>query len=235
MSRTVRFLSECQERNFTSWPIRSVVCGLITVYVFCLGRAKETADSAREKQSSIFSGACRAYRTGPASPLGPEDIAGRNPRPPGHSYCSRVPTPDMKKIRVSIKKARGIPNITIVPDFEFPDMPCMKKLSSDKQASVHWSAARTKSARGPMYKPLVKRTFLSPHQLIMGIRLFVHPKILPGQLPTMPLWARGTVVSWANRPTSVLAQPGPARPAAPPHAAPPRTARGMSGFWNRQI
>ena len=51
----------------------------------------------------------------------------------------------------------------------------------------------------------------------------------------MPLTARGTVVSWANRPVGIPSYPAPPRPAAPPYAAPLRPARGMSGFWIRHV
>ena len=49
----------------------------------------------------------------------------------------------------------------------------------------------------------------------------------------MPWKARGTVVSWANRPLGVPSCPAPPCPAALPCAALPRPARGMSGFWIR--
>ena len=54
-------------------------------------------------------------------------------------------------------------------------------------------------------------------------------------MPWKPWGAEGTVVSWANRPVGVPLCPAPLRPAAPPCAAPPGPARGMSGFWIRQL
>ena len=60
--------------------------------------------------------------------------------------------------------------------------------------------------------------------------LKIGPKIEIG-----PLSARGAVVSWANRSVGVPSCPAPPRPAAPPCAAPTRPARGMSGFWIRQV
>ena len=49
------------------------------------------------------------------------------------------------------------------------------------------------------------------------------PESSSGQLISMAWRARGSVVSWADRPLGV-----------PSCAAPPRTACGMSGFWIRQ-
>ena len=63
----------------------------------------------------------------------------------------------------------------------------------------------------------------------MGLCLSALPKSRSGHLSTMLWEARGTVFSWAKRPVGV-----PSCPAltAPPRAAPPRPARGMSGFWS---
>ena len=47
--------------------------------------------------------------------------------------------------------------------------------------------------------------------------------------------ARGRVVSGPDRPNGVPSYPDPPRPAAPPCAAPTRPARGVSGFWIRQV
>ena len=54
-------------------------------------------------------------------------------------------------------------------------------------------------------------------------------------MPWRPWRAKETVVSWANRPVGVASCQAALRPAAPPCAAPPRPARGMSGFWTRQV
>ena len=61
------------------------------------------------------------------------------------------------------------------------------------------------------------------------------PKGRSGLLSTMPWGARGPAVPWANRSVGVQSCLAPLRPATPPCAAPSRTARGMSGFWTRQI
>ena len=47
--------------------------------------------------------------------------------------------------------------------------------------------------------------------------------------------ARGRVVSGPDRPNGVPSYPAPPRPAAPPCSAPTRPARGVSGFWIRQV
>ena len=74
-----------------------------------------------------------------------------------------------------------------------------------------------------------------PPAVYIGFPLFVLPKSRSGQLSSMPRRARRTVDSWANRSVDVLSCPAPRRPVAPPCAAPTRPARGMSGFWIRQI
>ena len=70
----------------------------------------------------------------------------------------------------------------------------------------------------------------------MGTCLFEFLKRRPGQLSSMlrkPWRAKAMLVFRASR--SVGVPPYPIRPAAPPCAAPPRPARGMSGFWIRQV
>ena len=47
--------------------------------------------------------------------------------------------------------------------------------------------------------------------------------------------ARRRVVSWPDRPNGVPSYPAPPRPAAPLCAAATRPARGVSGFWIRQV
>ena len=124
----------------------------------------------------------------------------------------------------------------------FPDMPCMKKVYKDKNATVHWSAARNEervSSRGyAVYQPLVKRGSNAdnfPQTLYMVFRLFVLLKGRSGQVCSMPWRVRGTGVSWADRSVGVPSCPARPRPAAPPCAAPSRRTRGMSGFWIRRI
>ena len=74
-----------------------------------------------------------------------------------------------------------------------------------------------------------------PSSVLIGFRLFVLPKRFSGQLSSMPWGARGTGVSWANRPVGVPPCPAPPCPADPHCAAPHRPACGMSGFWIRQF
>ena len=68
-----------------------------------------------------------------------------------------------------------------------------------------------------------------------ALRLFMLLGGRSGQVCTMPRGVRGTVISWANRSVGVPSCPARPRPAALPCAAPTRPARGMSGFWTRQI
>ena len=65
----------------------------------------------------------------------------------------------------------------------------------------------------------------------MGFRFSVLLKGRSGHVCSMPWEVRGSVVSWANRSVGVPSCPAPPRPAAPPCAALPQSARGMSGFW----
>ena len=69
----------------------------------------------------------------------------------------------------------------------------------------------------------------------IGFPLPVLLKKRSAQLFSMPRRARGSVVSWANRSVGVPSCPAQPRPAALPCAAPTRPARGMSGFWIRQV
>ena len=66
----------------------------------------------------------------------------------------------------------------------------------------------------------------------IGFRSFVLPKRFSGQFSSMPWRARGSVVSWANRPVGVPSCPAPPCPAprrAPPCSDPPRVCPGF-GF-----
>ena len=76
--------------------------------------------------------------------------------------------------------------------------------------------------------------FVPPSGYI-GFPSFVLAKGRSGQLSTILWGATGTVSFCATRPVGVLFCPAPPRPAAPPCAAPTRTARGMFGFWTRQV
>ena len=92
--------------------------------------------------------------------------------------------------------------------------------------------------RRALLVPLINRwsnvVFVSP-SVDIGFRLLVLLKIRSGQVCTVPWKVRGTGVSWAKRSVGVPCCPAPPRPAAPPRAAPTRPARGMSGFWTRQV
>ena len=61
------------------------------------------------------------------------------------------------------------------------------------------------------------------------------PKRRSGQCSRFAGWQEGGVVSWPDRPNGVPSYPAPPRPAAPPCAASTRPARGVSGFWIRQV
>ena len=120
----------------------------------------------------------------------------------------------------------------------FPDMPCMKGFTEANRHRYTSQQPGTKSGFRPAGKPVVNRLstgrFVLP-PIYIGFCLFVLAKRRSGQLSSMPLRARGSVVSWANRPVDVPSCPAPSRIAAPPCAAPPRPACGMSGFWIRQV
>ena len=100
-----------------------------------------------------------------------------------------------------------------------------------------------RSGRRPADEPRINRlsttgqlVMVFLYSVYMGFRLFVLPKRHSGQLFSMPWkpWgAKGTVVSWANRPVGVQSCPATLCPA-PPCTAPPRPARGMSASWIRQ-
>ena len=91
------------------------------------------------------------------------------------------------------------------------------------------------------YQPVVKRSLSSyiglhrisvvpvrcvPPSVYIGFRSFVLLKRHSGQLFSMSWTARGSAVSWANRPVGVPSCPAPPCPAATPCAALPRLARG---------
>ena len=69
-----------------------------------------------------------------------------------------------------------------------------------------------------------------PPSVYIGFALFALPKKSFKTLSSMPWRARGSVVSWANRPVGVPSYPAPPRPAAPPCAAPPRPLMACPGF-----
>ena len=96
----------------------------------------------------------------------------------------------------------------------------------------------TKSGRRPIDKPVINcwsTAGFVPPSVYIGFPLFVLPRRCSGQLSSVRWGARAAAVSSANRPVGVPSCPLPPRPAAPPWAAPNRSARGMSGFWIRQM
>ena len=118
----------------------------------------------------------------------------------------------------------------------FPDMPCMKRVYKDNKASVHWSAARKKSASRSAVKPLVNRSlcsFVGLHRisLVRASGLCFWRVVQETCLRCLGRYegrlSPGRTVLSASRP----ARP---RPATPPCAA-TRPARGMSRFWTRQV
>ena len=121
---------------------------------------------------------------------------------------------------------------------KFPDMPCMKRVTETKKRRHIVQQPGTKSVRGPADKPLINRLSTArcvPPSVYRRIRLFVLPKTHPGGHSSIVWRVRGTVFSWANSPVGVLCCPSPPGPTVPPCAAPYRPARGMSGFWTRQV
>ena len=120
--------------------------------------------------------------------------------------------------------------------FVSPDMPSMKRVYKDKWAPIHWSAARNKkSASRPAHKPRINRspTAGQPRVLFFpGLRRisFRASEEMFRPFFSMPWRAQGTVVSCANNPVGA-----PSCRARPAVRSPTRPARGVSGFWIRQI
>ena len=113
----------------------------------------------------------------------------------------------------------------------FSNMPCMKRVYRDKWATVHCSAARNEerfSSRGSTGR-------FVPLPVYIGFPLFVLSKSRSGELSSVLCWARGTNVLSASQTVDVRSGPARPGPAAAPCTAPPRPARGMSGFWTRQV
>ena len=96
----------------------------------------------------------------------------------------------------------------------------------------------TKSGRRPGDKPRINRLSTAgfvPASVYIGFPLFVLPETHPGSHSSIVWRVRGTVFSFANSPVGVLCCPSPPGPAVLPCAAPYRPARGISGFWIRQV
>ena len=104
----------------------------------------------------------------------------------------------------------------------FPDMPCMKRFLK-KKASVYWPAVRDEklpSSRGyTANKPVTNRGsiagFVFP-SVYIGIRSPVLPNKSLEQLSSILWRARGSIVSWSNRPVGIPSFSAPLHPAAPP-------------------
>ena len=99
-------------------------------------------------------------------------------------------------------------------------MPCMKRVYKDKQALVHWSAARTNSASRPGDKPVVNRGFCSSNglhriSLVRASEELFRTVVFDALEGTRD----GCVLREQTRRRPIL--PGPPRPAAPPCAARP--------------
>lgn len=84
---------------------------------------------------------------------------------------------------------------------------------------------RTKSGRRPAVEPRINRLSTGrfvPLSVYILFRLFVFPKKHARQLFSMPWRARGSVVTWAERPVGVQSCPAPPRLAPPHRPGPPR-------------
>ena len=97
-----------------------------------------------------------------------------------------------------------------------------------------WYTQVWDSTNEPRMNRLSTAGFIPP-SVYIGFPLFVLPETRPGGCSSIVRKVRVTVVSWADRPVGIPSCPFPARPAVPPCAAPSRRARGISGFWIRQI
>ena len=84
-------------------------------------------------------------------------------------------------------------------------------------------------------EPPVVSCFRLDKSVYIGFPLSVLAKGRSVQLSTIQWRAKGTVGLWATRPVGVLFCQVPPRPAAPPCAAPTRTALSMFGFWTWQV
>ena len=97
----------------------------------------------------------------------------------------------------------------------------MRRVYKDKYASLHWSAARTKSARGPADKPRMNRLPTAgfvPPSVYIGFPVFVLAKERSGQLcPRYPGGLEGRLASGPPDPSA-------SRSARPRRALPPRHA-----------
>ena len=98
-----------------------------------------------------------------------------------------------------------------------------EKSCRDKYATVHWPAAKQKSASRPADNPRINRWSnmgYVPPSVWMGFPLFVLPKRGPRRVAFDSPERQRTVLSWANRSVGVPLCSAPAIPAIPPCAQP---------------
>ena len=142
------------------------------------------------------------------------------------------------KIATTISEARALRasrSMINIPMHAFHER---KRFTKTNRLRYPGQQPGTKSASRPADKSRMNQSSTErfvPPPVYIGIRLFVLPKSRSRQLSSMPWRARGLVVSWANRPVGVPSCRASCSPATPLRAAPLRPARGMSGFWTRQV
>ena len=120
---------------------------------------------------------------------------------------------------------------TFLSSKRFLDMSCIKKYTRQNKRRYAGQQPGTKSGRGPADKPVVNRTFCSSTGL-NGISIV---RASEESFRTVVFDALETKRVCRLLGESSRRRPAPSRPATPPRAAQPRPARGMSGFWIRQI
>ena len=119
-----------------------------------------------------------------------------------------------------------------------PDMPCMKKVSETKKRRYSGQQPGTKSGRRPGDKPVIGRGSIGcfdPPSVYIGFPLFVLPKDRSRHCLRCPGGQQGQLSP--GRTDLSATRPALPRPASPLRRAPtpPRPARGMSGFWLKQV
>ena len=114
----------------------------------------------------------------------------------------------------------------------FPDMPCMKKVSTPGHA-LHEKSFQRQKGVGLLVGIYVRRALLVPrlnrvqtacqpvilfsHSVYIGFRLFVLQGSRSGDVSSMPWKLRGMLVSWANSSVGIQSCPTPPhRPAVRP-------------------